>query len=99
MGATLDWSLKEAAALVGHSLDADLPLRVLNGGVVVPDTSAVIQTAGKEKCHVESKATRRPSTGPRPRTPRWQGTPGGPWTACRAASAVSSGVRRQYEAQ
>src|SRR5260221_257670 len=98
MGKPPEWNFTRALTVLGKSLDENKWLRVLNGGVVVPETAAVLpSTSGKEKCDVSTKGTGRPETRPRPRAPGWQGTAGGSWTAGTAPPVVSGVTRKQYE--
>jgi hypothetical protein len=99
MGTPLLWNWTASLAAVGKCLSGDGHVRVLNGGVVVPSTPIVSSSnLGVEK-QDDRKATRRPTTGPRPRAPRWQGTPRRPWTASTAAPVVSRALQRRYEAE
>ncbi len=99
MGKPLQWDWRQALAAVGKCLDEQAPLRVLNGGVVVPSTPSATSTLGLETIDVSAKGTRRSTTGPRQRAPRWQGSSGRAWTAGNTAPVVSRLFQKQYEAE
>jgi hypothetical protein len=94
----VDWITSLAEA--GRCLDAHGQLRVFNDGVVVPSAPVVTTSnSGVEKCDVRSESARRSETGPRSRSPRWEGAPVGSRTASTPPPIISGSLKKQYEVE
>lgn len=98
MGKPREWEALQILEAIGRQLDADDVVNVRDGGFVVPSTAAASSlNSGKEMWNGSAKGAGRPATGPRQRTPGWQGPSGGSRPAGTAAPLVGESVRRQYE--